>query len=250
LADRMEKIMLDHWTAMGVYDRTHHVKLVVDEYGPWYRFSDTKLDPTHVLGQQLTVRDAIMTALTLDTFNRHPEKVAIAACAQLINCIDSLFLSHEEHFITTPTFNVFDMYKSHQGGQAVRVQFSVPEISFPRQAIKKQLSSTGDEAMTGGPDARLWGMNGSASVTGKVLTLTVVNPNLTESHPVQIRLRGDASAASAEAEVLGGDDVHAHNTFEQPDAVVTKKMTATVSGKLVQTTLPPSSVTCLTITLS
>ena len=250
LADRMEKIMLDHWTAMGVYDRTHHVKLVVDEYGPWYRFSDTKLDPTHVLGQQLTVRDAIMTALTLDTFNRHPDKVAIAACAQLINCIDSLFLSHEEHFITTPTFHVFDMYKSHQGGQAVRVQFSVPDISFPRQAIKKQLSATGDEAIVGGPEALLWGLNGSASVTGKVLTLTVVNPNLTEAHPVQIRLRGDAGAASAEAEVLGGEDVHDHNTFAEPNAVVAKKATATVADKMVQITLPPSSVTRLTITLT
>jgi alpha-L-arabinofuranosidase len=39
--------------------------------------------------------------------------------------------------------------------------------------------------------------------------------------------------------VLGGEDVHAHNTFEQPNAVVTKKATATVSGKLVQFTLPP-----------
>ncbi len=250
LADRMEKIMLDHWTAMGVYDRTHRVKLVVDEYGPWYRFSDSKLDPSHVLGQQLTVRDAIMTALTLDTFNRHPDKVAIAACAQLINCIDSLFLSHEEHFITTPVFHVFDMYKEHQGGQAVRVQFSVPDISFPRKAIRKQLSSTGDEAVVGGPDARLWGLNGSASVTGKVLTLTVVNPHLTEPRPSQIMLRGDASAASAEAEVLGGEDVHDHNTFEQPNAVTTRKATATVSGKVVKFTLPPSSVTRLTITLT
>lgn len=250
IADRMEKIMLDHWTAMGVYDRNHHVKLVVDEYGPWYRFSDSKLDPTHVLGQQLTVRDGIMTALTLDTFNRHPEKVAIAACAQLINCIDSLFLSHEDHFITTPTFHVFDMYKGHQGGQAVRVQFSAPDIVFPRKAVEKRLSSTGDEATVGGPDARLWGLNGSASVMGKTLTLTVVNPHLTESHPAQIILRGGATAAAAEAETLGGEDVHAHNTFEQPDAVVTKKATATISGKTVQFTLPPSSVTCFTITLT
>ena len=250
LADRMEKIMLDHWTAMGVYDREHRVKLVVDEYGPWYRFSDSKLDPTHVLGQQLTVRDAIMTALTLDTFNRNPEKVAIAACAQLINCIDSLFLSHEEHFITTPVFQVFDMYKGHQGGQAVRVQFSVPEISFPRTAVKKQLSSVGDEAVVGGPTARLWGLNGSASLTGKVLTLTVVNPHLTEAHPTQIMLRGSATAASAEAEVLGGEDVHDHNTFEQPDAVKTRSLPATVSGKTVQCTLPPSSVTRLTITMT
>jgi alpha-N-arabinofuranosidase len=250
LANRMEKIMLDHWTAMGVYDRDHRVKLVVDEYGPWYRFSDTKLDPTHVLGQQLTIRDGIMTALTLDTFNRHPEKVALAACAQLINCIDSLFLSHQDHFITTPTFQVFDLYKEHQGGQALRVQFSVPDITFPRKAIRKQLSATGDEAITGGPDARLWGLNGSASLTGKTLTLTVVNPNLTEAHPAQVVLRGGASATAAEAEVLGGEDVHAHNTFEQPNAVVTRKATATVSGKVVQCTLPPSSVTRFTITLA
>jgi alpha-L-arabinofuranosidase len=249
LADRMEKIMLDHWTAMGVYDRTHRVKLVVDEYGPWYRFSDTKLDPSHVLGQQLTVRDAIMTALTLDTFNRHPDKVAIAACAQLINCIDSLFLSHEESFITTPVFDVFDMYKGHQGGRAVRVQFSVPEISFPRTNIRKALSSVGDEATVGGSEARLWGLNGSASINGKVLTLTVVNPHLTEAHPAQIMLQGGATATSAEAEVLGGGDVHQHNTFEQPDAVTTKRSTASVSGNTVQFTLPPSSVTRLTIAL-
>jgi alpha-L-arabinofuranosidase len=249
LADRMEKIMLDHWTAMGVYDRNHRVKLVVDEYGPWYRFSDSKLDPSHVLGQQLTVRDAIMTALTLDTFNRHADKVAIAACAQLINCIDSLFLSHEEHFITTPVFSVFDMYKGHQGGQAVRVQFSVPEISFPRTTIQKRLSPVGTEANVAGAEARLWGLNGSASLTGKTLTLTVVNPHLTEAHPAQIMLRGGATAASAEAEVLGGGDVHQHNTFEQPDAVATKRSTASVSGNTVQFTLPPSSVTRLTIAL-
>jgi alpha-N-arabinofuranosidase len=250
LADRMEKIMLDHWTAMGVYDKNHQVKLIVDEYGPWYRFSDTKLDPTHVLGQQLTVRDAIMTALTLDTFNRNPDKVALAACAQLINCIDSLFLSHEDHFITTPVFNVFDMYKGHQGGQALRTQFSVPEISFPRKAIKKQLSEVGDETYVGGPNSRLWGMNGSASLTGKTLTLTVVNPHLTEARATQILLRGDATAGSAEAEVLGGGDLHAHNTFEQPNAVQTRKTTATVSGKTVQFTFPPSSVTRITVEMS
>ncbi len=116
------------------------------------------------------------------------------------------------------------MYKEHQGGQAVRVQFSVPEITFPRKAIKKQLSATGDEAIVGGPESRLWGLNGSASLMGKILTLTVVNPNLTEPHPAQIILRGGASAAAAEAEVLGGEDVHAHNTFEQPNAVTTKKV--------------------------
>jgi alpha-N-arabinofuranosidase len=126
----------------------------------------------------------------------------------------------------------------------------VPDITFPRKAIRKQLSSTGDEAVVGGPDARLWGLNGSASINGKVLTLTVVNPHLTEARPTRIMLRGDASAVSAETEVLGGGDVHEHNTFDQPNAVATKTSTASVSGKVVQFTLPPSSVTRLTIALS
>ena len=30
-------------------------KLVVDEYGPWYR-KGTELDPTHIFGQQITMR--------------------------------------------------------------------------------------------------------------------------------------------------------------------------------------------------
>ena len=254
LADRMEKIINDHWTTMGVFDREHKVKLIVDEYGPWYRFSDTKLDPSHVLGQQLTVRDAVMTALTLDIFNRNPEKVAMAACAQLINCIDSLFLSHEDQFITTPIFNVFDMYKDHMGGEGIRVEFAAPSIRYPRVELKKELSPVGDESVSPEEktaEAHLWGLNGSASRMGKTLTLTVVNPHLTESRETQIMLRGGATASAATAMVLGGgEDVHTHNTFAEPNRVQTKTATAAVNGASVSFTFPPSSVVKLTIQLA
>ena len=246
LANRMEKIIDDHWTAMGVYDRDHQVKLVVDEYGPWYRFSDTKLDPTHVLGQQLTVRDAVMTALTLDIFNRNPEKVAMAACAQLINCIDSLFLSHEDHFITTPVFHVFDMYKDHMGGEGVRVEIAAPTISFPDIPVKKRLSHVGDEAAPQAgavATARIAGLSGSASRNGKQLTLTITNPHLTDAIDAQIHLRGGATVTSATAQVLGnGIDVHTHNTFDTPDAVKPVTAQAKASGSTVTMTFPPSSV--------
>lgn len=254
LADRMEKIINDHWAAMGVHDRDHSVKLIVDEYGPWYRFSDTKLDPSHVLGQQLTVRDAIMTAMTLDIFNRNPEKVAMAACAQLINCIDSLFLSHEDQFITTPIFNVFDMYKDHMGGQGVRVEFAAPTIAYPRVDVKRQLSPVGDEAVArdeAGAEAHLWGLNGSASRQGQTLTLTVVNPHLTEARDTEIHLRGGATASSATAQVLGGGiDVHTHNTFAQPANVQTKSAEVKVSGSTLTFLFPPSSVVKLTVQLT
>lgn len=254
LANRMEKIINDHWTVMGVHDRDHKVKLIVDEYGPWYRFSDSKVDPSHVLGQQLTVRDALMTAMTLDIFNRNPEKVAMAACAQLINCIDSLFLSHEDKFITTPIYNVFDMYKDHMGGEAVRVEFAAPSISYPRVAMKKQLSPVGDEAVAveeKTADVQLWGLNGSASRNGKTLTMTVVNPHLSETRETQINLRGDATPASATALVLGGGaDVHTHNTFAEPDNVRTRSAPVTVSGSTLRFSFPPSSVVRLTVQLT
>ena len=254
LADRMEKIINDHWTTMGVYDREHRVKLIVDEYGPWYRFSESKLDPSHVLGQQLTVRDAVMTALTLDIFNRNPEKVAMAACAQLINCINSLFLSHGDQFITTPVFNVFDMYKDHMGGEAVRAEFAAPSIRYPHVTLKRELSPVGDEAVV--PEANtsedsFWGLNGSASRLGKTLTLTVVNPHLSESRETQIVLRGGATASAATAQVLGGGlDIHTHNTFAEPNNVQTKTASATVSGSTVSFTFPASSITKLSIQLS
>ena len=57
-------------------------------------------------------------------------------------------------------------------------------------------------------------------------------------------------ASGVRQTVLTHTQLNAHNTFEQPDAVTTKKSPVTVSGKVVQFTLPPSSVTRLTITLT
>ena len=67
---------------------------------------------------------AAPAALTLDTFHRHADKVAMANVAQLVNCLHSLFLAHEDRFLATPTFDVFEMYGAHVGGQAVRTVFS------------------------------------------------------------------------------------------------------------------------------
>jgi alpha-N-arabinofuranosidase len=206
----------------------------------------TELDPSHIFGEQITMRDAIMTALTLDIFLRNADKVGMAACAQLINCINSLFLAHEDHFVNTPNYYVFHMYAAHQGGQAVRTEFSAPGVTFAAQA---DVHGPWDENAAEKAGS-LWGLNGSASVKGKIVTVTITNPHLTDARDTEIVLRGQGSVGSVEAAVLAGDEIHAHNTFEQPDAVTAKTVQATASGKSVKVTLPPSSVTKLTVTLS
>jgi alpha-L-arabinofuranosidase len=231
-SDRMEGIILDHWTALGEFDEGHEVRLVVDEYGPWYR-PGTEYSPEQLLGQQITVRDAVMTALTLDTFNRNADKVGMAACAQLVNNLNALFLTHGDKFTTTPNFNVFEMYAAHQGATAVRAEFSAPEVRYDRD----------------GKPATFWGLKGSASVKDKTLTLTAVNPDVSQPREAEIALRG-AKAANARAWVLTDADIHAHNTFDQPDRVKTRTAEVTVRPDSLSFTFPPASVVKIEVQLS
>ena len=228
-ADRMESLINQHWTIMGEYDRQHRVKLVVDEWGAWYK-PGSEVNPTHLLGQQSTMRDAILAGLTLDTFNRHADKVAMANVAQLINCLHSLFLAHEDKFIVTPTFHVFEMFVPHMGGRAVRTIFSAPEVQYTR--VDKP--------------AEFWGLSGSASIKDKQLTLTVTNPHLSEPRETEIAVRG-ARAGRVQAQVLSMPDIHAHNSFENPTLVQPRTEQVAVAGGVISFRFPPASVTRLQI---
>ncbi|HSB76292.1 MAG TPA: alpha-L-arabinofuranosidase C-terminal domain-containing protein [Terriglobales bacterium] len=227
--DVMESLINGHWQVMGELDKEHHVKLVVDEWGPWYK-PGSEATPGDILEQMPTLRDAVFSGMTLDTFNRHPEKVAMAACAQLINCLNSLYLAHEDKFVVTPVGHVFGMYAGHQGGQALRAIFSAPQVSYQRD----------------GQPASFWGLQGSASLKGKELFLTVVNPAVSAPREAEIVIRG-ASARSASATVLTAADIHAHNTFDQPQALVPQTREVTDVRAF---TFPPASVTALRISLA
>jgi alpha-N-arabinofuranosidase len=231
-ADKMEGLIERHWTVMGEYDTRRRTKLVVDEWGSWHR-AGTELAPTHVLGQQQTMRDALVASISLDTFHRHAEKVVMANVAQLVNCLHSLFLAHEDKFILTPNYHVFEMFMPHMGARAVRSVFSAPRAKYTRN----------------GKPAEFWGLGGSASVSGKQLTLTVTNPHMSEAREAEIAVRG-ARVESARARVLSAPDVHAHNTFENPRAIEPRdEQVRAESGTLVFR-FAPASVTRLQISLA
>jgi alpha-N-arabinofuranosidase len=230
---KIEQLIEAHWQVMGQTDHEHRVKLVVDEWGPWYR-PGSEATPGDVIEQMPTLRDAVFSGMTLDIFNRHPEKVAMANCAQLINCLNSLYLAHEDRFVVTPVGHVFDMYSSHQGGQSLRTIFSAPQVRYDRD----------------GAPATFWGLQGSASLHGKTLMLTVVNPSATDPRETRIVLRGGAGPSTANMTVLTASDIHAHNTFEQQNAVVPQKKVLNLSGSTLTITFPPASVSAVQVMLS
>ena len=231
-AGRMEPLILSHWGLMQEFDPAHKVRLVVDEWGSWY-LSGTEPTPESLLGQQNTMRDAVLAGLTLDIFNRHADKVGMANIAQLVNNLQALFLVNEDRFTLTPTYHVFDMYSAHQGATSVRAEFSSPEVRYQRN----------------GQPAAIRGLNGSASIAGKRLTITVSNPHLTQACAAEIALRGGAVKSSA-GTVLASADVHAHNTWDNPRAVEPQPANVSAKGRIIAHTFPPASVTKLTIELA
>jgi alpha-N-arabinofuranosidase len=226
---QIEEIIEGQWNAIGEFDEQHEIKLIMDEYGPWYR-KGTEVSPESIMSQQVTLRDAVFTAFTLDTFNRHADKVGMAACAQLINCLNSLFLAHADRFVVTPNFYIFEMYSAHQGGTAVRTQFSSPLATYMRD----------------GKSASFWGLNGSASLKGKILTVTIVNADATLPREAQIVLRG-ANVRDATAQVLSGADILAHNTFDYSQVSAPASSNVDYSGSLLRFIFPAASVTRLTV---
>jgi alpha-L-arabinofuranosidase len=231
-ADHMEQLIEQHWAAMGEVDRARRVKLIVDEWGAWHH-AGTEIDPAFLFGQMPTMRDALISGITLDTFNRHADKVAMANVAQLINNLHALFLAHEDRFMVTTNYHVFAMYTSHYGGQSLRTVFSVPEVIFDHE----------------GRAGTVRGLAGSASIQGKQLVVTAVNPHVSEAREAEIDARG-ARIEAAEAAVLSAEDIHAHNTFADPRAVEPKTTRLeSPNGKLVYS-FPPASITRLRLTLS
>jgi alpha-L-arabinofuranosidase len=230
-ANAMEKLIRDQWATLAVTDPEHKIKLVIDEWGAWHP-KGTEIDPRHLFEQMGCLRDALVAALSLDTFNRHADKVDMANIAQLVNNLHSLFLADEDRFVATPTFHVFEMYRPHHEAKAVRIEVEAPELEF----------------RAGGKSERIFRLAGSASTSGKSLTVTLVHSHASDPADVRVELKGGAPAEARQT-VLTHKTLNAHNTFERPDEVVPAASQAAVDGGAVRCVLPPASVTRLDVRL-
>ncbi|PYT20145.1 MAG: hypothetical protein DMG57_43125 [Acidobacteria bacterium] len=138
------------------------MKLVVDEWGARHH-TDPSIDPSYLWAYFPTLRDALVSGITLDTFNRHADKIAMANAAELINNIHSSVLAAGDWFTVTPVYHVFDMYAAHQGNKSIRAIVSAPSASRSSQY-----------PLT---------LSGSCSLREKRAMLTVVNPEVENATP-------------------------------------------------------------------
>jgi alpha-L-arabinofuranosidase len=229
---RTETVIERHWEAIGKYDPQHHTKLVIDEWGVWYRPGE-EIAPAYLLSQPFTLRDALHTAVTFDVFNRNADKIAMANVAQTINCIHSLFLAQGDHFVRTPVYYVFEMYRNHMRSQLAQMNIHCDELTVPSR----------------GGTATMPGLSGSASINGKTLTVSLTNPNLDSSIPAHIRLTS-GSILEGRGTVLTHADMTAGNTFDHPDQVKPAPFPVNVSASRAEVTLPQRSVISLELKIA
>ena len=227
-ATLMEDLVVQQRAVMDGFDPQRRIGMCIDEWGAWHM--PTPGRNAAFLWQQNTLRDALVAAITLDVFNRHADKVAMANIAQLVNVLQALLLVEEGKVVATPTYHVYELYKNHQGARSVRTLVEAPRIEFEY----------------GGRHKSMAGLMGSASIKGRTLTLTVVNPHIARPVPTTINLRGPGSAALVRETVLTHSTIQAHNSFQEPEQVKpTDPRPMSVSGQSLEYTFRGQSVTRL-----
>ena len=218
----MDELIHRHGAIMDQYDPEKKIGMMVDEWGCWFEV-EPGTNPGF-LYQQNTMRDALVAGITLNIFNKNCDRVKMACIAQMVNVLQSVILTEGAKMILTPTYHIFHMYKHHQDAELV-------------ESYVEGNKTIGEEAEYQVPQ-----ISESVSVSEDgTVNVTVGNLSVTESVPLEITF-AELAPSSVEAVILTGE-MHAHNTFDEPENVKETAFTDfKTDGKVVSFTAPACSV--------
>ena len=221
---------------MDEYDPERRIPLLLDEWGAWHPVEKGK--QPRGLYQQNTIRDACVAALSLDIFHNQADKLVMANIAQLINVLQAVLLVEEDRCIKTPTYHVFDLYRPHKGAQAVRFVSCAGDISDGGPSARYCRTR-----YLGGKAFGLRAVQGSASVRDGRLCVTAVNSHPSEPLELEVELHHGVWKDGVESVFLAAEEIHAHNTFQDPQQVkLSPPQAVETRGNQVRIAMPPASI--------
>jgi len=189
-----------HGTIMDKYDPNKRVKLIVDEWGTWYDV-EPNTNPGF-LYQQNTLRDAFVAAITLNTFNKHADRVHMANLAQTVNVLQALILTEEDEMLLTPTYHVFDLYRPHMDATLLPTH------------LESEMVEAGSVKMEA--------LNVSSSLSDDgTVNIAIANINPEKAIDLAVSLRG-TNAKDVSGRYLTAPELNSHNSFEQKEVVSIK----------------------------
>ena len=194
----IETLINMHGAIMDKYDPDKKIGLIIDEWGTWFD-CEPGTNPGF-LYQQNTMRDALVAGLSLNVFNKHCDRVKMANIAQLVNVLQAVILTDGPKMLLTPTYYVFHMYKYHQDAELV-------------ESFIEGTKTIGEENEFMVPN-----IQESVSVDKDgVITITINNLSIKDNEDMEI-VFAERKPAEVTSVILT-NDMHAYNTFENPDKV-------------------------------
>jgi alpha-L-arabinofuranosidase len=224
--DQIREILDEH-------DPEKRIKIYLDEWGDWL-IGFNEAEDTWL--QQVTVMDAISSAEQLHLFMKNADRIFMAAVAQPINVIHSLFLTHpdDDTLVKTPAFYVFKMFVPHHTSGAMWA---------PHTLDSEDITGNGDTfpVLSAGT---------SVDGTGRV-NISLANVDLMNTRTIDITLNGGAASyIAASAQVITGPEKDSYNDFGQEEVVNIQPLPSsecTTSGASVRVVLPSKSVVMVSL---
>lgn len=219
----MDELINQHSAIIDQYDKEKAIGLAVDEWGTWFDV-EPGTNPGF-LYQQNTLRDALVAGINLNIFNKHSDRVRLACIAQIVNVLQSVIFTEGEKMVKTPTYHVFHMYRHHQGAKLLDSSLTgVENIGIDEWTVPK--------------------ITESVSKKDGIITITLNNLSADDNEELEIMLTGKDKYELVEAKVITSDDIHTHNTFDDPERIVEEDFDGIIiEGNKLKVTLPSASVT-------
>lgn len=222
---QMDGLVRQYSGIMDKYDPDKKIALVVDEWGAWY--SPMPGSNPGFLVQQNSIRDAVLASLNLNIFARHADRVRMANIAQMVNVLQAMIMTDNEKMVLTPTYYVFKMYVPFQDSTFVPVTFDAGTYTHGGITLPRV-----DAIAAKDTNGKLW------------IALTNLDPN--QAVEIDASVAG-MNAKSASGQTLTAANVDSVNTFEAPNTVVPKPISANAQGGKLVLSLPPKSVTVVSV---
>ena len=223
----------------GLKRSSKRVYLSFDEWNVWYRAryaSDTDghwAHAPHLLEEVYNLEDALVCAQYLMSFIRRADVVKVACLAQIVNAIAPI-VTCSEGLLRQTTYYAIALIAEHASGVSLAPAIRCPTYVAGARGETSVLdaAATYDEA------------------SGRA-TLLLLNRHQHEPVEVTVTLADRALQRVLAAHSLGGDDVKAANTWEQPDRVKPIRSRAAIGDAgLLHVAVPAPGLTMVHVELT
>lgn len=192
--------------------------LSFDEWNVWYRTTGGddvdghRKNAPHLLEEKYNLEDALLVGGLVNSLLRNADRVKIACLAQLVNVIAPIMTNANGLFQQT-------IYYPYSWA-----------LQFARGTVLNLLVESSTYEVQGMDQVAHVDVAGSLDHGSGKLSMFILNRDLSKSHDVEVVWEDAAPGRFLSGSILTGDDLKAVNSFESPNKVSPKALTAPASS--------------------